>query len=113
MKNEKKVLSHLKALCNSQLLKYSSSAEDDARQLQQPDSMPYNREICLRYRLGEKRLLQAAVDMVDAVVPLFDMQTKDVAMRVDHFPYSKYREYIMAVVVPLIDRQKLLDCLTS
>ena len=66
--------------------------------------MPYSQQLCVKYRLGEKKLLRETAEMAVWVLPLLEMTAKEVVLRTDHYPYKKYREYIEASILPLVSR---------
>ena len=113
------VLARCRELCLDRLNSYSTDIDADVQMLNDRgvystfdsvdgmgDKLSYDQDICIRYRVSEKRLLSNTRDMIDNVIPLFKMTTKAIVELIDHHPYKNYREYIEASILPLIEHKR-------
>lgn len=103
--NELEVLAAIRQLCTSRLAQYDTSPEEDGEILGRK-SLSYNERLCVQYRCGEKLILRHMADLHDTVARLFALSAADVSMLMKHYPYARYRQYIEAAVLPLVQRQQ-------
>lgn len=113
LQNELKVLKKIKEMCRDRLSLYPHTTEYDEELLKEKhQKLTYNQRICIRYRLGEKRVLLSTIEMCDAMVTLSGRPIQSVALLMNHHPYNKHREYVEKALIPLLQRESLWNQFT-
>lgn len=96
IQNEKKVLSKFRELVKEGIAKYTTSLEDDIEILK--GDLTENQRNCALMRQGEKTILHFFGELIEFVLPLFDLQKKEIKKIAKG---NKFEEYINNSVLVL------------
>lgn len=75
IRNEKKVLEKVVALCKASYEKYPTTYEEDLKILERED-LTFNQRNCVLFRSGEKKILLFLISIAQKLLPLLDMKSK-------------------------------------
>lgn len=106
--NERKALHHLSALLQNLLTTYNSTATEDKEMLDSGhlSFVDGARWHALVVRYGEKRILQGVCNIISAIDPLFDKNSRSLQEEIDkrwNNPRSDIHRYVMENITALVD----------
>ena len=85
VKNERKVLQTIRGYCEANLAKYPQTWDEDMKILETQE-LTFNQENMVRFRAGEKYILNYIKEVTEIVEPLLDMKFKDAKKKAQVLP---------------------------
>jgi histone-lysine N-methyltransferase SETD3 len=108
IKNEKRCLLKLQAMCAEGLLAYPTTMEEDKEILDNRKDLTFNHRNCLLYRYGEKKILSKLLLYCDKILPLLDMDFKTARKIVEKSrELDDCSEYITNSIYHLIKKENI------
>jgi len=107
IRNEKKMLTKLKAIAEKCLNKFPQTYEEDMKKLEEVKDLSFNERNCLIFRSGEKRIYKLIIAMANFGLTILNKNAKSLKIDLkDLIPTTPFGSYIKKCLIPLVESWK-------